>query len=177
MVLNEHVDIKQLGKEMDDPATWNPVLYKADKNGERIQIADLGQATWRVIYNDGKAVDGPKGYADLARKNVKSISVIDVNKKVLHTIDVKKDKFIIRLISLTMNFARPGKIDRELGQRVGNHGFTNPKRCFLLATPGEHCYVWDDGDIDQLDEWGDHTPYTAAKVGVLVKGEPKVEDL
>ena len=171
MTLFENVDIAELEKEMDDIKNWNKTIYKTTKEGNRVQTVNLGEATWRIIYKDGKIVDGSKGYKDLVRKEVESISAIDVSGKVLHTVSVVDDKFIIRIISLSCHLMKAGKVDMELSKKLSQHGFTNPKRCILLATKGEHVYVWDDGDIDQLHKWGNYTPYTYAKVGVLVKGE------
>jgi len=157
------VDRKELAEEMkmENIETWNKTLYKTDSKGKRLLLANLTNATWRVVYNDGKSVDGPKGYGKLKRKNVKSISVITEDGKVLFTIPVKDDWFIIRKISLT----------RALVGATEEYTFQQPKRCIVLVTKGNCTYVWDDGDIDELDGFGDSSPYRKENIGVLVEGE------
>jgi len=144
---------KDLKKEIQDKPKWADTLYK-EKNGKRIQLTDLGKATWRIIYNDGKTVNGPKGYGKLSRSNVKSISIVDEGGTVLHTVQVKNNKFLICLRSMYRN--RPG---------LDFHN--NPKRCFILSTDGKIDYIWDDGDIDEMTEWGDEEPYTKPAGGAF----------
>lgn len=200
-------DVKELGKEMDDVKNWNKTLYKEKKDGTRLQLINFqdGSGTWRVTYNDGTVVDGSKGYGELERTGVKSISVINNGQPVEGaSVDVVDDKFIIRNIGMVRHVFKggtkmteqeireiwaaiqsgeehlhdPNKVNqvKELVRSV-QVKFTNPKRAMLLATKGTHMYVWDDGDIDILHEWGDHTPYTAEKVGVPVKDDPEATEL
>lgn len=135
----------ELSKEIDDTPNWNKELYKI-KNGKRVRKHNLALAHWRILYNDGSVFNGPKGYGDIRRKNIKSISVVS-NDKAIHTVKVKDDSFLIRLRNLIKN-----------DQKV-DFGNLEPKRCFVLATKGNIAFVWDDGDIDELKEWGDQEPY------------------
>ena len=145
----------ELTKEIDNKKVWNDDLYK-EKDGKRIQLTNFKDAKWRVIYKDGSVVDddGKGNYAKLKRSGVKSIGIVDGSGTVLHTVQVVNDKFLICL----RNTVR--------GNR-DNVGFDNPKRCFILATEGKQDFVWDDGDIDELDQFGDQEPYTKPKGGVF----------
>jgi len=136
-----------------DIKAWNKELYKKDNKGHRIETEDLGKATWRIVYNDGGHVDGPKGYADLKRTNVKSISVVS-NGKVLHTVQVVNNFFAIRI----RNFVK------GLVGEAAEYGWIHPKRVFILCTKGNIAFVWDDGDIDELTEFGKHNPYRPIKL-------------
>lgn len=132
----------EIAKGMENTTEWNKELYKH-------RITDLGKAVWRVMYNDGSHVDGMAGYADLKRTDVKSISVI-VDGKPIHTLAVKEDRFFIRLRNLA----------RGIVGGDSEFNFQNPKRVFILASKNSIAFVWDDGDIDELTQWGDKEPYT-----------------
>ena len=141
---------EKLTKEIDDKPKWNVELYKE-------KIHDFAFAYWRVIYNDGTVVDGPPvKYPDLQRTNVKSISVV-IDNKALHTVQVKDDFFLIR----RRNLSREIGVDPE--DEVRPFGMIDPKRCIVLATKGNIAWVWDDGDIDELSDWGDQSPYRKPK--------------
>jgi len=153
-----HVNWHELTKEIDDKPEWNKTLYKK-------KTMDFAQATWRIVYKDGSHVDGSNkpnddAYLHVKRTGVKSISVI-YEGKAIHTVQVKDDWFAIRRKNL----------GRFMSQFVGtDEEFTikNPKRAFILATHGAIAYVWDDGDIDELDDFGDQAPYFPLE---LVQGE------
>ena len=151
------VDWKELTKEIDDKPTWNETLYQVDEDNNVIRMGDFAFANWRVIYNDGTVVDGPKGYADLKRTDVKSISVVFDN-KVLHTVKVVDDFFVIRRRNMSRGL---GNGDPNL---ANNFGMIDPKRCIILATKENIAWVWDDGDIDELKEYGDQSPYRPVKL-------------
>jgi len=143
----------ELSKEIDDTPKWLKELYKTEiisKKKFRVKKHNLAIDTWRVLYNDGSHIDGPKGYGDLKRKGVKSISVLS-NNKPIHTVQVKDDFFVIRLRNLIRGLAGEGEDSL--------FGHLDPKRCFVLATKGNIAFVWDDGDIDELKDWGDQEPY------------------
>jgi len=168
---------KELSKEMENIKPWVETLHKETqipnplyKNPDfpdepktipkRVQLTDLGKASWRVIYNDGTIIDdnhkeAPNGnYDKIPRTNVKSIGIVDEGGTVLHTVQVKNDKFLICM----RNLIRPFR---------DNQTFQNPKRCFILATDGTIDFIWDDGDIDELDQWGDKEPYTKPTGGAF----------
>ena len=152
-----HVEWSELTKEIDDKPTWNRTLYKIEKVGKkfkRVQTVDIAKSLWRVVYNDGSHVDeipNDKGYLTLKRKDVKSISVV-LNGKVIHTVQVKDDWFAIRRKNLSHQIP-------ELVGQADEFRVDNPKRAFVLATHDLIAYVWDDGDIDELDDFGDQAPY------------------
>ncbi len=167
------VNKEELDQEMETENidTWNDTLYKSDSKGKRVILANLTNSTWRVDYNDGTFVTGPENYLIVRRDGVKSISVLDNKKNIIHTVPVKDNWFICRKISLTRNFAKPGKPKQRDIELVQEYTFKNPKRAFALLTKGNYCYVWDDGDVDELDGFAKHTPYTQAKIAPLRDGE------
>jgi len=145
------VNWTKLSEEIDNKPTWNKILYKTDKTGKRVRIPNFINATWRVSYNDGSYVDGPKDYGKLNRKDIDSISIV-IGDKILHTVKVVDDQFVIRLRNAALGFG-------GAGDDGGNFSIADPKRVFILSTVGKVDFVWDDGDIDELPNWGDQEPY------------------
>ena len=153
-----HVDWDELSREIDDKPTWNAELYKK-------KIMDFAKATWRIVYKDGSHIDGSNkpnddAYLHVKRTGVKSISVI-YDGKPIHTVQVKDDWFAIRRKNL-------GRFMANLVGTPDEFSIDNPKRGFILATHDGVSYVWDDGDIDELDDFGDQAPYLPLE---LVQGE------
>ena len=153
-----HIDWDELTKEIDDKPTWNAELYK-------LKTMDFANATWRIVYKDGSHVDGSNkpnddAYLHVKRKGVKSISVI-YDGKPIHTVQVNDDWFAIRRKNLAHR-VNDGRKEEDQAT------VENPKRGFVLATHGLIAYVWDDGDIDELDDFGDQAPYFPLE---LVQGE------
>ena len=152
-----HVNWDKLSKEIDDKKTWNVDLYKLEtikKIKHRVKSIDITKALWRIVYDDGSHVDeipGDSEYLKLKRKDVKSISVV-YSGKVIHTVQIKDNWFAIRRKSLVHGV-------QELFGTNEEFTFSNPKRVFVLATHGNVSYIWDDGDIDELDDFGDQAPY------------------
>ena len=124
-----------------DKNKWNKMLFKKI-------VTDLGEATWRIVYNNGSHVEGPDGYPEIKRTGIKSASVV-INGKALYTMQIVNDKMGIT----RRNLARP--FDPDL-----NFPFDAPKRAFIIATQGKIAWIWDDGDIDELEQFGDHEPYS-----------------
>lgn len=146
-----------LKKAIQNKEAWANEMYK-EKKGKRVKLTDLGFSKWQVLYNDGSTVtddfnSGTSLYKDIKRQGVKSISILDNNGKILHTVQVVNDKFLICLRNSVR--ARDGV------------SFGDPKRLVILATEGEYDFVWDDGDIDELTQWGDEEPYTKPTGGVF----------
>ena len=110
---------------------------------------NFSNAYVRAITNDGASIEPlNEHYNNLDRTKLKSVTVV-ADGKPLYTLQIKNNKLIYRI----RNFAK-GLVGN------GNVSFADPKRCFILATEGEIAFVWDDGDIEGFENWGDQEPYT-----------------
>ena len=63
-------------------------------------------------------------------------------------IQVVNDNFAVRI----RNLIRSDDTDNS---------FQDPKRVYILCTEGVQDFIFDDGDIDELDKFGDVSPYRA----------------
>ena len=113
------------------------------------QKFNLANARCRVMYNDSSIQDDlGLNYKNLKRVDMKSVTVI-ADGKPIYTLQIINNKLIYRIRNLAQGIAGNGKFS-----------FAEPKRCFILATEGKIVFVWDDGDIDELNDWEVNEPYT-----------------
>ena len=153
-------------KDIVDKPKWNVELYKK-------QTINLAGIIYMIVYNDGSFVDRPQAdadagdfYVNLKRKDMKSVSLIQ-NGKPIYTMPIKDDKLIIRLRNLAApNYIQAAIMERNDGRPMD---MSNPKRVFILATEGKIVFFFDDGDIDELTEWGNHEPYSMPELMEIEK--------
>lgn len=123
------------------------------------QIEDFAGARAILYYNDGRMIDGLSiAYDNFSRENMKAIAIFSETNKELFRMDIVNDKLIYRIRNIIPPHFE--EIQQLSLKKFGHMGFTNPKRCFILATDEKIVFIWDSGEIKHFTEWSSIEPYT-----------------